>query len=118
MLLISIKIIYFDYLHNILISNLETLTQYILPMPQSSNLFTVLCMYRSNIVEFYNNKKFILLSIVERYFLIQFKYPYYICRLMLFIYFRLYNTYLMYYFGSNPLYIDFTSIKMLFCSVL
>jgi len=35
MLLISIKIIYFDYLHNILIFNKETLTQYILPMPQS-----------------------------------------------------------------------------------
>ena len=42
MLLISIKIIYFDYLHNILIFNLKTLIRYNLPIPQSfiSNFLT------------------------------------------------------------------------------
>ena len=35
------------------------------------------------------------ISIVKWYFLAQLKYTYYICRLMLYIYFRLYNTKLM-----------------------
>jgi hypothetical protein len=53
MLLISAKIIYFDYLHDILIFNLETLTRYILPMPRNILLEFLCDLFSNNINIFY-----------------------------------------------------------------